>query len=166
MTISVLYGARSGRGRLDRATQSLVESFERHGIATDRIDLDPTDLPAVVLADAMERQDVADAVIAVSPVYKGTYSGYLKTFLDFLPHDALAGKPVGIMAMGEIPDYAHGVEHGLRNVFAWFHTVVAPSTLYLNGSHFDTVGHLADSGRYLIDHFVSDFRDFRARHSR
>jgi FMN reductase len=166
MTISILYGARSARGRLDRATQTLVDYFARNDVGTDRVDLDPIGLPAEELANAMERQNRADAVIAVSPVYKGTYSGYLKTFLDFLPREALAGKPVGIVAMGEVPDYALGVAHGLRDVYAWFQAVVAPTSLYLTAAHFDADGDVAKDGRDLIETFAADFTDFCMRHPR
>lgn len=166
MTISILYGARSGRGRLDRATQALVDYFERNDVSADRVDLDPIGLAEEQLTVALECQNRATAVIAVSPVYKGTYSGYLKTFLDYLPHKALAGKPVGIVAMGEVPDYALGVAHGLREVYAWFHAVVAPKSLYLTAAHFDTNGCVADSGRDLIESFASDFIAFCIGHPR
>ncbi|MGG7619328.1 NAD(P)H-dependent oxidoreductase [Bacillus coreaensis] len=36
----------------------------------------------------------AKGVIIGSPVYKGTYSGVLKTLIDVLPHDVLKHKPV------------------------------------------------------------------------
>jgi FMN reductase len=166
MTISILYGARNSRGRLDKATQALVDCFERNHMSVDRVDLDPTGLPADELTVAMARQNRASAVVAVSPVYKGTYSGYLKTFLDFLPREALAGKPVGIVAMGEVPDYALGVAHGLRDVYAWFHAVVAPTSLYLTATHFDTNGDVAKDGRDLIETFAADFVDFCMRHPR
>jgi NAD(P)H-dependent FMN reductase len=166
MTISILYGARNSRGRLDKATQALIDYIARNDVATDRVDLDPIGLPAEERANAMERQNRADAVIAVSPVYKGTYSGYLKTFLDFLPREALAGKPVGIVAMGEVPDYALGVAHGLRDVYGLFLAVVADTSVYLTASHFETKVVVAKDVRDLIETFAADFTDFCMRHAR
>ena len=70
--------------------------------------------PAV--AQAVTAVDKADALIVGSPVYKAAYSGVLKTFLDLLPADALAGKAVLPLLTGGAPVHALAVDYALRPV--------------------------------------------------
>ncbi|KMS80570.1 oxidoreductase [Streptomyces leeuwenhoekii] len=75
----------------------------------------------------------ADAVIAVTPVFSGSYSGLFKSFFDVLSaqeRDALAGKPVLIAATGGSPRHSLVLDHALRPLFAHFHAVVVPTGVY------------------------------------
>lgn len=66
--------------------------------------------PVLFAADRDERADVdaalaavgdSDLLVVATPVYKGSYSGLLKAFLDFLPYGALRGTvavPLTVMA--------------------------------------------------------------------
>lgn len=78
----------------------------------------------------------ADAVLLASPVYRGTFTGALKNLLDHLPVEALAGKPVGIVAMGATQHHHLGVDWHLRDVLAWFGALVAPTSVYLASADF------------------------------
>src|SRR5258707_14481858 len=78
----------------------------------------------------------ADGVIIASPVYRGSFTGALKNLLDHLPLESLAGKPVGIVAMGATPHHFLGVDWHLRDVLAWFGAIVVPTSVYLASSDF------------------------------
>jgi FMN reductase len=91
-----------------------------------------TDDTAAVVA----RIAAADAVLLASPVYRASVTGALKTLLDLTPVDALRGKPVGIVAMGASAHHYLGVDWHLRAVLAWFGALVAPTSVYLDSSHF------------------------------
>jgi FMN reductase len=88
----------------------------------------------------------ADAVILASPVYRGSYTGALKNLLDHLPIEALAGKPVGIVAMGATNHHYLGVDWHLRDVLAWFGAVIVPTSVYLASADF-VEGNLSDGAR-------------------
>jgi FMN reductase len=87
----------------------------------------------------------ADAVLLASPVYRGSFTGALKNLLDLTPVDALRSKPVGIVAMGATLHHYLGVDWHLRGVLAWFGALVAPTSVYLDSSHFQD-GKLSDPG--------------------
>jgi FMN reductase len=70
--------------------------------------------PAV--AEVVKQVLDADGLIVASPVYKAAYSGVLKTFLDLLPHGALAGKAVLPLLTGGAPVHALAVDYALRPV--------------------------------------------------
>src|SRR5271167_837984 len=88
----------------------------------------------------------ADGVILVSPVYRGSFTGALKNLLDHLPIEALAGKPVGIVAMGASQHHFLGVDWHLRDVLAWFGALVVPVSVYLASADF-VDGQLTESAR-------------------
>ena len=88
----------------------------------------------------------ADGVIIASPVYRGSFTGALKNLLDHLPLESLAGKPVGIIAMGATQHHFLGVDWHLRDVLAWFGALVVPTSVYLASADF-VDGQLGESAK-------------------
>ena len=95
----------------------------------------------------------ADAVILASPVYRGSFTGALKNLLDHLPIEALAGKPVGIVAMGATNHHYLGVDWHLRDVLAWFGAIVVPTSVYLSSSDF-VDGNLSEGAKQDLSSLV------------
>jgi FMN reductase len=88
----------------------------------------------------------ADGVIIASPVYRGSFTGALKNLLDHLPLESLAGKPIGVVAMGATQHHFLGVDWHLRDVLAWFGALIVPSSVYLASSDF-LDGQLSESAK-------------------
>jgi len=65
-----------------------------------------------------------------TPVYRATFSGALKVFLDLLPQDALAGKTAVAIATGNTPGHLLAVDHGLRPLLASVGAVTVPTGVY------------------------------------
>ncbi len=101
-------------------------------------------------ADVVKSAQSADAVIIASPVYRGSITGALKNLLDQLPVEALA-KPVGIIAMGATDHHYLGVDWHLRDILAWFGSIVVPTSAYLASSDFAEGKLTADAQRNLTD---------------
>jgi FMN reductase len=78
----------------------------------------------------------ADGVILATPVYRGSFTGALKNLLDHLPIESLAGKPVGIIAMGATSHHFLGADWHLRDVLAWFGALAIPTSVYLISNDF------------------------------
>lgn len=108
----------------------LIDAGPGLGAAFHRAELSPEALGAV------EALEAADAVIAVSPVYKGSYTGLFKHLFDFLPPSALQGRPVLIGATGGGHRHALVVEHQLRPLFGFFSALVVPTTVYASDHEF------------------------------
>ncbi|MBY9080004.1 NADPH-dependent FMN reductase [Paenibacillus sp. HN-1] len=60
----------------------------------------------------------ADALIVVSPVYKASYTGVLKTFLDLIPQKGLAGKIVLPLFMGGSLAHLLTIDYALKPVLS------------------------------------------------
>ncbi|GAA2260275.1 hypothetical protein GCM10010415_23070 [Streptomyces atrovirens] len=58
----------------------------------------------------------ADGVVVATPVYKASYSGLLKTFLDVLPRRGLVGKAVLPLATGHMASHGTLLHEALRPV--------------------------------------------------
>lgn len=72
------------------------------------------DEPSAAVEAALEQVTQADLLLVASPVYKGTYTGLLKVFLDQLGHQALAGVTALPLLVMRLPQYALAVDVFLR----------------------------------------------------
>lgn len=72
------------------------------------------DTPALWSASDAVAQ--ADGVIIATPVYKASYTGLLKAFLDLLPENALAGKVVLPFVTGGTIGHLLAIDYALRPV--------------------------------------------------
>lgn len=84
----------------------------------------------------VEAVEQADAVIAVTPVYKGSYTGLFKHLIDFVDPNALINKPVVIGATGGGHRHALIVEHQLRPLFGFFSAMIVPTSVYASDHEF------------------------------
>ena len=86
--------------------------------------------------EAVEAIEQANALIAVSPVYKGSFTGLFKHLFDFVSPDTLFNKPVVIGATGGGHQHGLMVEHQLRPLFGFFSALTVPTAVYASESEF------------------------------
>lgn len=67
---------------------------------------------------ALALVEAADAVIVASPVYKGAYSGVLKTFLDLIPQKGLEGKLLLPLFIGGTIAHLLSIDYALKPVLS------------------------------------------------
>jgi FMN reductase len=89
-----------------------------------------TGFPGPQLRDAVDAATSADGLIAVTPVFTGSYSGLFKSFFDVIDKDALAGTPVLIAATGGTARHSLVLEHAMRPLFSYLRAVVMPTAVY------------------------------------
>src|SRR5262245_11417965 len=108
----------------DVAVFDLIDAGPGLGAAFTRGEVSPE---ALAIVEAAEN---AAAVIAVSPVYKGSYSGLFKHLFDFVAPLALVNRPVVVGATGG--GHRHGlvVEHQMRPLFGFFSALTIPTSVY------------------------------------
>lgn len=130
-TVAEAIGA-SVRAQLDVdvAVFDVFDAGPGLGAAFNRHQLTPE---AAAIVEAVEQ---ADAIIAVSPVYKGSYTGLFKHLFDFVDQNALTNKPVIVGATGGGHRHALIVEHQLRPLFGFFSSLVVPTSVYVSDHEF------------------------------
>jgi FMN reductase len=107
------------------------------------------ELPADALLGRVQDQAVDDAVAAAlsagvlvlaTPVYRATYNGALKAFLDRFPTDALARTAVVLVATAASPAHYLALDTSGRAVVASLGGWTVPTVVYATGADFTTDG--------------------------
>jgi FMN reductase len=108
--------------------------------------IDLVSLPADALLGRRQDDAVDEAVAAASessvlvlatPIYRATYNGTLKAFLDRFPPDALAGTAVVLVATAGSPTHYLSLDTGGRSVVASLGGWTVPTVVYATGTDFD-----------------------------
>ena len=120
---------------------SSVDVIELRELAHLITDNALTGFPTGPLADAVRRVAEADAIIAVTPVYAGSYSGLFKLFVDVLDDGLLEGKPVLIAATAGTARHSLVLEFALRPLFSYLRADVVPTAVFAASSDFGSTGH-------------------------
>lgn len=124
--IVMLSGSPSKSSRVYATLQWLGEQFRRLGSSVRIIEIQDLPSEALVHADwnssaivhANQWVAAADLVIVGTPIYKASYTGLLKTYLDLLPVDALRGKVVLPIAIGGTMAHLLAIEYALKPVLS------------------------------------------------
>jgi FMN reductase len=121
----------------ETASYEVIELRDLAHLLTDNV---LTGFPTGALADAVRRVAEADAVIAVSPVYTGSYSGLFKMFFDVLEDGTLEGKPVLIAATAGTARHSLVLEFAMRPLFAYLRADVVPTAVFAASEDFGAGG--------------------------
>jgi len=125
MSVVALAGSPSASSRSTALLRHVLARLD-DGVARSEVVL--RDLPpaALVRADfddpairqACKRIAEARVVVIATPIYKASFSGLLKSFLDLLPPDALRGKSVLALGTGGSPAHFLALDYALKPVLA------------------------------------------------
>ena len=124
--VVTIHGSPQAGSRSAAVANHLAELVHAAGFETAAITV--RDLPAAelvagrgdsgLLAAAVERVTRARALIVATPVYKASFTGLLKLFLDALAPDALAGKIILPLATGASLAHFLSIDYAMRPVLA------------------------------------------------
>jgi FMN reductase len=107
-----------------------IAAIELRELAHDIVNNLLTGFPGPALRRAIEQVISADGLIAVTPLYSGSYNGLFKSFFDVLDPDAFAGKPVLIAATGGTARHSLALEHAIRPLFSYLRAVTMPTAVF------------------------------------
>jgi len=83
------------------------------------------------VAEALLLVEQADLLLVGTPVYKGSYTGLFKHFIDLLDYKALNSVVVGLLATGGSDRHALVIEHQLRPLFGFFNAHTLPTGVFV-----------------------------------
>lgn len=98
------------------------------------------------LASLINRVASADALIVVSPIFSGSYSGLFKMFFDVLDRDTVTGKPVIIAATGGTARHSLALEYALRPLFSYLRMVIMLTAVFAATEDFAATGDWGSEG--------------------
>ena len=128
-----------------------VTMIELRDLAHDIVNALLTGFPAPALREAIGQVLRADALIAVTPLYSGSYNGLFKSFFDVLDPGALAGKPVLIGATGGTARHSLALEHAIRPLFTYLRAVTVPTAVFAATEDWGAAGGSAEALTTRID---------------
>ncbi|SEO23997.1 NADPH-dependent FMN reductase [Paenibacillus sp. OV219] len=103
------------------------------------------DSPAII--EANKRIEAADAIIIASPVYKASFTGVLKTYLDLLPQNGLEGKVVLPLFIGGTIAHLLTIDYALKPVLSALYAKHITAGVYAVDSQVKKL----DAGGYELD---------------
>ena len=115
----------------------------------------------MVLARGVAALANADGVVIATPIFKASFSGLLKAFLDLLPQFALAGKVVMPLATGGSPAHVLALDYALRPVLQSMGARHIVQAVFVNASHIDVAADglsIAPESEALLDEAILHFR--------
>jgi FMN reductase len=137
LRVVAICGSPSAGSRSRRLLSALLDNFADDPAACTRIqlnDLSADDLlgrtRSRAIAAAIGAVADADIVAVSTPCYQASFSGLLKSFVDLLPQQALAGKVAIGLATGGSAAHQLMLEHSLRPLLASLGAMVVPTLTY------------------------------------
>lgn len=137
--VVIISGSPSASSRLEGVLQTVSKQLELTGLDIQLIsvrDQSPEDLmyskfdsPKII--QAVRDIEQADAVIVATPIYKASYTGVLKSFLDLLPQKGLQGKLVLPLAIGGTIAHLLAIDHALKPVLSALNSYLILSGVYV-----------------------------------
>ncbi|MBO9610250.1 MAG: NADPH-dependent FMN reductase [Paenibacillaceae bacterium] len=126
MSIVIISGSPSARSRLSGIVEQVKAAIAAEGQEWTEIavrELPPADLlhaafDSPAIAEAVGKVEQADAVVIATPIYKASYTGILKAFLDLLPQKGLERKIVLPVAIGGTIAHLLAIDYALKPVLA------------------------------------------------
>lgn len=122
--VTLIVGANSTSSRLNGLVEYTQKVLFDYKIQTQVIQVHMLPHQALLTADVMdstlqsynEQLAASDGVLVFTPIFKGSYSGILKTYLDVLPQKALADKVVYALGLGGSQHHLLALQYALEPV--------------------------------------------------
>ncbi|MRK02490.1 MULTISPECIES: CE1759 family FMN reductase [Aeromicrobium] len=132
----------------DRITESItqqsgdvsVEVVSLRELAHDITDASLTGFASPRLQDVIDKVVAADGLVIVVPIFKASYPGLFKSFIDALETDVLIGKPVLLAASGGTARHSLAIDYALRPLMAYLQALVVPTGVFASAYDWGTDG--------------------------
>ena len=113
-----------------QGVEPVVEVVELREHAHDLTNMLMTGFATESLQAALDTVTGADGVIAVTPIFSGSYTGLFKTFFDVMDDGALAGTPVLAAATAGTARHSLAIDHAVRPLLSYLRAVVVPTGVF------------------------------------
>lgn len=135
----------------DRMSAAAVDALELAGVAVaattvelreharDLTSMVLTGVPSPRLSAFLDAVRSADALVLVTPIWSGSYTGMVKDLVDLLGEDGLEGVPVLMGATAGTGRHALALEHTLRPLLGHVKALVAPTGVFAATEDFGEV---------------------------
>lgn len=143
----------------ERLAAAATDALAEHGVvpeihlitlrelAVDVAQAQVTPAASPALRAALDEVEQADALIAVSPTFKASYSGLFKAFWDLVDDEGVRGAPVLLGATGGTARHSLMIDTAMRPLFSYLRTRIVPTAVFAASDDWGEVAGAADSLR-------------------
>ncbi|MDQ0268827.1 NADPH-dependent FMN reductase [Cytobacillus purgationiresistens] len=156
--VAIISGGPSANSRLNGLENETVAFLKKEGISFEQIKV--RELPAEDLLHAIfdspdiiaahKKVETADAVIILTPVYKASYTGVLKAYLDLLPQKGFVDKAILPLVIGGTFGHLLMIDYALKPVFS----ALGATTIFHGAYVLDSEVERTEDESFFIDHEV------------
>jgi FMN reductase len=122
--ITIISGSPTDVTRLNGVLHEVLNHFNGIGIAPELINVRQLPSEALIQAkfddteiiEANKKVEDANIIVILTPVFKASFSGVLKTYLDLLPQSGLEGKTILPIAVGGTFGHLLMIDYALKPV--------------------------------------------------
>ncbi|MBQ0139886.1 MAG: NADPH-dependent FMN reductase [Kurthia sp.] len=148
----LINGSNTVQSRLTGVQQEVESKLQQRGIGTEVLyvhqlpaqDLILANFASTAIVEAVEKVEKSDIIVLLTPIYKASFTGILKTFLDLLPQKAFVNKLIVPVAIGGSIGHLLAIDYALKPVATALGATHITQTVYvvdqqverLNGGHF------------------------------
>lgn len=159
MSAIIINGGNRAASRLTGVEYEVKKLLERSLIKHDTIrvyqlpahDLITANYKSNAVKESVEKVLKAKIVFVLTPIYKGSYSGIVKTFLDLLPQKALEDKIVVPLAIGGSIAHLLALEYSLKPVLSILGATQVSSPIFVLDKHVTRLR----GDQYVVDEDVT-----------
>lgn len=124
--VTIISGSPSEHTRLNGVLQEVLGYFQQGGFTPKLINvrnLPPEDLiyanfSSQEIINANKKVEQSKIVVVLTPIYKASFSGVLKTYLDLLPQNGLEGKTILPITVGGTFGHLLAIDYSLKPVLS------------------------------------------------
>ena len=122
--VTIISGSPSEQTRLNGVFHDVLNHLEGIGITPEIINVRELPSEALIQArfdhveikEANKKVEDSNIIVILTPVYKASFSGVLKTYLDLLPQTGLEGKTILPIAVGGTFGHLLMIDYSLKPV--------------------------------------------------
>ncbi|PZX07035.1 SsuE family FMN reductase [Psychrobacillus insolitus] len=135
----IINGGNNKTSRLTGIHQFIESNMAHVQVATESIyvhelpskDLLTANFESEEIIQANQVVAKADIIFVLTPIYKASFTGILKTYLDVLPQKALEGKKIVPIALGGSIGHLLAIEYTLKPVLSVLGATEILNTVYI-----------------------------------
>ena len=135
----IINGGNNKTSRLTGIHQFIESNMAHVQVATESIyvhelpskDLLTANFESEEIIQANQVVAKADIIFVLTPIYKASFTGILKTYLDVLPQKALEGKRIVPIALGGSIGHLLAIEYTLKPVLSVLGATEILNTVYI-----------------------------------
>ncbi|WP_121612894.1 NADPH-dependent FMN reductase [Mesobacillus foraminis] len=124
--VAIITGAPNDQSRLNGILNYALTVFREEGVSSEVIkvhalpaeDLITANFDSLAINEANKMIKNSDGLVVLTPVYKASYSGILKTYLDLMPQKILEDKIILPLVIGGSFGHLLTIEYALNPVLS------------------------------------------------